>query len=380
MKKNNNLPDNSTNAFIRRGLLAAGLFAALAVLLTVLFDPFYHYHKPWFSLRPVLTDKEYQVIGTLRHFDYDAVLVGSSVVENNDNSWFDALFECRTVKAVRSYGGIADLCWYANEAFDAGQKKGAVIREVFFNLDPTALIADASTTFEASGCPMYLYDRNPFNDVSYLLNKTVLFEKIPYMIAQNRSGYNPDLSYNWAEGKDFSREGVLSHYFRHKQETMLEPDAFEENVRENAGLLTQLIAKNPQTQFYFFLPPYSVVWWDSAVRSGERDAFLYAQERVLSQILAFDNVEVYDFQTDEEIISDLDNYMDPIHFTPQINAYMAQTMAGESTGGAEPLHRVRAQDVKALMERTARLSDEWIERYIGSLDRQGLINYYPEEE
>ena len=195
-----------------------------------------------------------------------------------------------------------------------------------------------------------------------------------------RSGYNPDLSYNWAEGKDFSREGVLSHYFRHKQETMLEPDAFEENVRENAGLLTQLIAKNPQTQFYFFLPPYSVVWWDSAVRSGERDAFLYAQERVLSQILAFDNVEVYDFQTDEEIISDLDNYMDPIHFTPQINAYMAQTMAGESTGGAEPLHRVRAQDVKALMERTARLSDEWIERYIGSLDRQGLINYYPEEE
>ncbi len=381
MKKNKKLPVNSTDAFVRLAFSAAALLAAVILLLTVIFDPFYHYHKPWFSLKPVLTDKEYQVVGTLRHFDYDAVLVGSSVVENNDNSWFDALFGCRTVKAVRSYGGIADLCWYADEAFLSREKKGAEIKKVFFNLDPTALIADASTTFEASGCPMYLYDRNPFNDVSYLLNKTVLFEKIPYMLAQNRSGYNPDLSYNWAEGKDFSRDGVLSHYFREKEpHEMMEPDAFDENVRANAALLSKLISEHPQTQFYFFLPPYSVIWWDSAVRSGERDAFLYAQERVLSEILSFDNVEVYDFQTDEEIISELDNYMDPIHFTPQINAYMAQTIAGESSGSAEPAHRVPAQDVKSLMEKTADLSDGWIDRYIGSLDSRGLINYYPDGE
>ena len=36
------------------------------------FDPFFHYHKPIRPLKAVLTQAEYQVIGTLRTFDYDS--------------------------------------------------------------------------------------------------------------------------------------------------------------------------------------------------------------------------------------------------------------------------------------------------------------------
>ena len=43
--------------------------------------PVFHYHKPWFGLKAVLTDKEYQCIGSLRNFDYDSLIVGSSVAE-----------------------------------------------------------------------------------------------------------------------------------------------------------------------------------------------------------------------------------------------------------------------------------------------------------
>ena len=73
------------------------LTAALTVLLvsaavTVLFDPFYHYHKPLPGLKAVLMDKEYQCVGTLRNFDYNALLVGSSVMENNNNAWYDDAF------------------------------------------------------------------------------------------------------------------------------------------------------------------------------------------------------------------------------------------------------------------------------------------------
>ena len=362
-----------TTSYFVKILTAAALVPAILVLLLVLiFDPFYHYHKPVGSLQPVLTEKEYQVVGTLRHFDYDAVLVGSSVVENNDNSWFDALFDCHTIKAVRSYGGIADLCWLAEEAFAARGKKGQQIGQVFFNLDPTALIAAPETTFAASGCPMYLYDHNPLNDVSYIFNKTVLFEKIPYLLAQNASGYNPDLSYNWAEGKDFSQSGVLEHYFRLTQpEEMLPEDAFDENIRANASLLSALVSAHPETTFRFFLPPYSVIWWDDATRSGEKEAFLYAQEVIVSELLQYDNVMVFDFQCDEEIVSDLNNYMDPIHFTPAVNAFMAQIMAD----GQDTAHRVTADNVRVWKQRTADLSTRWLEQYIEPLDDEGLIRY-----
>lgn len=34
----------------------------------------------------------------------------------------------------------------------------------------------------------------------------------------------------------------------------------------------------------------------------------------MEALIAYDNVQIYDFQTDEDIILNLDYYMDPIHF------------------------------------------------------------------
>ena len=52
--------------FLRLLLLCAFIPLFLCGLLVFLFDPFYHYHKPWFGLKQVLNEKEYQVVGTDR--------------------------------------------------------------------------------------------------------------------------------------------------------------------------------------------------------------------------------------------------------------------------------------------------------------------------
>ncbi len=306
--------------------MAVGTAAAAGVcaLSVYLFDPFYHYHAPWFGLKSVLSEKEYQVPGSLRHYTYDSVLVGSSVVENNDNAWYDEAFGGTTIKAVRSYGGIADLVWYLNLAFDAQE-----IRRVFFNLDPASLTQEAETTFEASGCPMYLYDDNPFNDIEYLLNKTVLLEKIPYEIAQSLSSdYNEGLSYNWAEGKDFSETGVLSHYMRRKEPAeTLAAEAKREELEANLALLMEVVQAHPDTEFYFFLPPYSMIWWDDAVRNGLEEVYLYDEERAAGTLLSCSNVRFFDFQNVTETVTDLNRYMDTVHFDPQTNYEICQAMA-----------------------------------------------------
>ena len=178
MSKNN----NSTN-FIKRLLLAVLSLIILVGAVVFVFDPFYHYHKPWLGLKAVLTDKEYQCVGTLRHFDYDALLVGSSVMENNNNAWYDEAYGVTSIKAIRSYGATADLCYLMEEAYESHD-----IKYVFYNIDPSSLTSSPETTYESTGCPMYLYDHNPFNDLQYLFNKDVLFEKIPYEIANSYLG------------------------------------------------------------------------------------------------------------------------------------------------------------------------------------------------
>ncbi len=354
-----------------KGLTAAAAGLAAVCMLTVyLLDPFYHYHKPWFGLKAVLNEKEYQVPGSLRNFDYDNVLVGSSVVENNDNRWYDEAFGGTTIKAVRSYGGIADLVWYLNLAFDSRQQKGQQIQKVFFNVDPSSLTQEAVTTFEASGCPMYLYDRNPFNDVKYLLNKTVLLEKIPYMLAQSFSAdYNEGLSYNWAEGKDFSENGVLTHYYRKRtEEQMLAPDARQEELEANLELLSEVIEAHPDTEFFFFLPPYSMIWWDDAARNGWKEVYLYDEMQAAERLLSYENVRFFDFQNEEGIVTDLNRYMDTVHFDPEVNYAICEAMAA----GQNEVTRENLADTFAA---TRELTNRYEAEVIPELEQEGRFLY-----
>ena len=160
----------TSRQFLKRFFIGSSSLLLLCIAVVVIFDPFFQYHKALPGLKAVLADKEYQVVGTLKNFDYDSVVVGSSVAENYNNSWFDEGFNCHVIKAIRSYGATADLCYLLDEAFEHQQ-----LKYVFYNLDPSALVADPEPTFELTGCPMYLYDNNYINDIQYVLNKGVLF-------------------------------------------------------------------------------------------------------------------------------------------------------------------------------------------------------------
>ena len=330
-------------------LILAMLLAVTGIV--VLFDPFYVYHAPLPGLKKVLSDKEYQCVGSLRHFDYNSLVAGSSVTENNNTRWYDELFSVRTEKAVRSYGATADLMYLLDVAHESHQ-----LKYVFYNIDPTSLAADPVTTYESTGCPVYLYDRNPLNDYSYWLNKDVLFEKIPYQIVRSLSGYDEGTGYNWWESKDFSASGALSHYYRREEILPMQPeDALSGNLDANISLLVNETASHPETMYYYFFPPYSMLWWDNEYRTGELDAVLSNELKCMEALLALDNARVFFFQGDEEIITDLDLYMDALHFKPEINHLMAERMA---TGEGEVLPGEAGEAVAGFKDLVLRIEEE----------------------
>lgn len=334
--------------FIRSGLL---LIAVIAVI--ILFDPFYQYHKPLPGLKSVLTDKEYQCVGTLRNFDYDSLIVGSSVCENYNNHWFDEGFSCQTIKAIRSYGATADLCYLLDIAYQNRE-----LKYVFYNIDPSSLSADTATTFELTGCPMYLYDTNYLNDYPYVLNKTILLEKIPYMLAFSmKNGYDEGNSYNWAQWKYFSAELATGMYNRPSSVKPMQEAYYGKELAGNIVLLTEQVRNHPETTFIFFFPPYSMLWWDSAYRNGERDLYLYNEQQAIAALLAYDNVEIYYYQDEEEIITNLDNYMDIIHFSKDINQIICdKIIAGEG--------RLTQENYEARIRNMYDLSERIVNEYI----------------
>lgn len=345
--------------FIKSFFIRSAGLLILLILAVVIFDPFYQYHKPLPGLKSVLTDKEYQCVGTLRNFDYDSLIVGSSVCENYNNHWFDEGFGCRTIKAIRSYGATADLCYLLDIAY-----QNRDLKYVFYNIDPSSLSASTETTYESTGCPMYLYDTNYLNDVSYVLNKGVILEKIPYMLAFSmKSDYDEGNSYNWAQWKYFGADMATGMYSRLSSIKPMAEPFYGKELAGNIVLLEELVKTHPETTFKFFFSPYSMLWWDNVYRSGERDTYLYYEEMAIATLLEYNNVEIYYYQDNEEIITNLDNYMDMIHFSKEINQVICNKMiAGED--------RLTKENYKARLQNMYELSEKIVTDYIKE--------YYPE--
>ena len=49
---------------------------------TYMIDPLFHYHEPVEGLKYPINDERYQNDGIIKHFEYNAIITGSSMTEN----------------------------------------------------------------------------------------------------------------------------------------------------------------------------------------------------------------------------------------------------------------------------------------------------------
>lgn len=313
--------------FVRSFFLQVGAMLCVLAVYVMVIDPFFHYHEPITPLKKVVTKPEYQGIGTVRNFTYDSIIAGSSVAENYNNKWFDEKFGCTSIKAIKKSATTADLLYYLNEAYEQQE-----LAYVFYSLDTSALLSDPSKNFVDESMPLYLYNDLWLDDVQYVWNKDVIFEHAPYMVSVSiLEDYDEGSSYNWAQYKTFSAVDTLSRYNRLEQiEPMQSIDAYEENMQGNVSLLEQLVRAHPNTEFVFLMPPYSMLWWDNVYRDGTLEVCLYAIEKMADTLLAYENVKIYCYQTEEQVVMNLDYYMDNVHFSADINQWMVEEI-GMST-------------------------------------------------
>lgn len=329
----------------KKALKYLGIFIALelaiVILVVYLFDPFYQYHGPWFGLQQVLYDRDNQMMGSIRNLSYDSVLLGSSVAENFDSTTIDAIYDCHTLKIIRASGSVADLLYYLKVAQERQQ-----LKEVFWCMDIFALTASGEVTLYAEDIPRYLHTSTMLDDVPYVLNKEILFVKIPLMLAYSVMGINTGgHAYDWSRDKEFSAQKARQAYQRPAQALEPQPILQEaENIEENISRILEEIKGHPDTDYTIVFPPYSMLWWDCGYTNGIVQTYFLALEKVIPALLSCDNVVIYFFMSEEDIICNLDNYMDMVHYSPQINAYMLERIEeGNNRVTSENMHETMKQ-------------------------------------
>ena len=108
-------------------------------------------------------------------------------------------------------------------------------------------------------------------------------------------------------------------------------DAYIESVQKNLDTnICLFIEQNPETTFYIFFPPYSILYWNDVMRENHLEATMAEYQYIADRMLAYDNVRVFYFPNQEWIVTDLNNYADYSHYHRDINYYMTQCFADGS--------------------------------------------------
>ena len=307
------------------GIFLAGLAGCMALVIWV--DPFFQYHKPlaWF---PYLVDNQVnQNPGLAKHMDYDGILIGSSMTASFNTDWFEELMGMKTQKL--SYNGSypKDLSNIMQLVFDA---KGDQVKAVYMAVDQSTFSADPEETkFPVTD---YLYDDNVFNDVPYLLNKDVLLDYILRPLADRKDASDwAELYKPWWTDEYYNKANVLMYYEaaeEKQEEEALAVDYFKDAVEENLQKnILPYIEVHPETEFYIFYPPYSILFWNDVTRAKELEAVIGRLEYMTERLLNYENVHVFNFLGKEDIICNLYNSADCMHYHKNVCRYITECFA-----------------------------------------------------
>ena len=316
---------NPRSWFFRSLALFAALLIITAVIVIVV-DPYFHYHKPLSFLSYRIYEERYINDGISRHFDYDAVITGTSMSQNFKTSELDELFGTHSVKEPFSGAGFKEL----SENLDRTLQYGQDVKMVVMSIDYSSLIRDANWE-NYNNYPTYLYDDNILNDTSYVWNKSIFYHGVVADLLRTMSGEpstTMDEYSSWVY--ETGREHVMGYYHR-EELTPVEDPSFspedramvENNITQN---IVELVNRYPDTQFYLFYTPYSICHFDSLCITGELTKQLEAERLTTELLLQCPNVRLYNFFDQTQVICNLDYYNDGGHYSADVSSMILRWM------------------------------------------------------
>jgi len=338
-------PHRTTRA--ARHWFTAVIGAAFAILAAIAgfnaaVDPFQQYRLAVkYPPRFYVSFHRFIAPGLVKHATYDTLLSGSSIVENTRNS-----------AIARACGGtglnVAMPALTASEQaliVSTALASRPLVRSILI-LDFNAFAGAPDERNPLAGpLPAYLYDRNPANDLPYLLSWGVLVRSFRIVTGDTSERFrrDPDAPWWWADEKRFARDEVVKR---------LDPRdlnaQFKQPARDLAGMqasfrqnLLPLFSAHPATEFILVWPPYSIVVWADFVQREQLEVSLAFKRWVFEATRTLPNVRVVDLQGVREVTHDLDRYTDLYHFAPDINEWVIAEACGQA-------HRVGPDNVEAL--------------------------------
>lgn len=287
-----------------------------------------------------------QAAGIINHWDFDSIIMGSSMIENTSAK-----------EASSELGGtFVNISLSGSDFFErkivldyALRKKE--IKKIIFSIDNVGLIIPRKGTplFDLSKWN-YLYDENPFNDFDAYMNDKYL--KCIFSFTKKRRCMGEKVDFDrpnaWHNVEIHSAKfGGLDNWFKFKDDAQVKwafssilnslqqlkagKAILDPYLNENIliaqnhldDILIKLVSKNPNTQFIFILPPYSRIKYaiDAQYDKATFERYKASIKYLVSKSEIYKNMKIYGWGN-EPFVDNIANYKDLNHFEYKINSWM----------------------------------------------------------
>jgi hypothetical protein len=306
------------------------VLAVLVILAAAVYiiDPYYHYRAYDNKYK---IDKIFSVPGVVKNYDYDTIIIGSSMTQNFDPETFRQELGQNPVKATIGGMDNPEVAALLKLAQDSGHAEN-----YYLCIDNSMLNSDDGE----ERFPQYLLDDNVFNDYRYFWGYEAWMRFIPLdlgLVLADKLGITLPSRFNdarsidrmgdWAYLYNFGADYVLERYAKSSTGGASNVDmttVYDTSFETCDALLDSLDLSQGNITVYF--PPYSALLWYTLQQSGTLDDMLAIKQHFVERISQYDNVTIYDFQG-AEFTADLDNYMDLSHHSTEINDYIVHCFA-----------------------------------------------------
>lgn len=298
-------------------------------------DPLYLFYD---GGQAEITEKKYltanmrlQARGLVNVYDFDSIILGTSMLENTSSLYAGNILGDKFINLSVSGSNFEERSYILDYVLKSKKIKTVLYSVDLFcffeknkNLDWTIIYNDsqfiASKIYLQRDFLKFLFnvDKRKFVTPDELIYWYPYFESafggFKNFIETNNHNYGAVINWIAATLKN-KKKGITN--------TALKRNEINELQKIIDLYFTTVVQNNPQTNFYYIIPPY----WRGAYTGflySNHNEYVRHQEMIkyLVQVSHnYNNMFVYFFET-EPFLDDFKNYKDTTHYHPNINNYM----------------------------------------------------------
>ena len=315
---------NKFKKYTVRFLIVLPLLIVFIITINYIIDPYQQYRKS--SYYTFSTKKpRYLNAGLVKNYDYDSLIIGSSMMANFDANKVENLLGFgQTIKPLTFGGFISEEVDTIKTALEHKN-----IKNILMGLDVYSFSGFNIPSEKNSRFPSYLYDDILTNDFEYLFNFGVLkssFRSLSHKYDKKKIKNQLNTLYDWQNKYQhfFSGKELINDYkIKMVQKKYLSGFYSFEIMKKNFdNYLFPIIKKNTNINFIFFFPPYSILEYKLMNHQKYLLDVLKFKNYISVELQQYKNIKLYDFQVANEITHNFSNYKDTTHYHKRINNWI----------------------------------------------------------